>query len=95
MSRRENARPTVVLRNSTVSKWGNSLGVRIPQDAAERLDLKAGEKVHMEVGEDSITIRPVRRRRRKWTLKALLKGVSPRNVGGEFDWGPPVGKELI
>jgi len=83
------------LRNTTISKWGNSLGMRIPQEAAEHLQLKAGQKVQVEVDEDSITIRPARRRRRKWTLKALLKGIIPERVGGELDWGGPVGKELL
>ena len=29
------------------------------------------------------------------TLEGLLKGVTPELVGGEFDWGPDVGKEII
>jgi antitoxin MazE len=94
-SRREPGTRTVLLRQSTISQWGNSLGIRIPQEATEHLQLKAGEKVQLEVGADSITIRPNRRRRRKWTLKALLKGVTPAKVRGEFDWGRPVGKELL
>ena len=80
-------------RNSTLSRWGNSLGLRIPQEAADRLKLKAGARVSVELGPDSITIRPVRRGR-KWTEAALLKGVTPEMVGGEVDWGPPVGKEV-
>jgi antitoxin MazE len=95
MSSRNNASKTFILRRSTISKWGNSLGVRIPQEATEHLQLRAGEKVQLEVGADSITIRPSRKRRRKWTLKALLKGVTPAKVGGELDWGPAVGKELL
>ena len=82
----------VAQRKSTVSQWGNSLGLRIPQEAADQLKLKAGEQVSLEVREDSITIRPMRQRR-KWTEAELLKGVTPAAVGGEVDWGGPVGKE--
>lgn len=80
-------------RHSTVSRWGNSLGLRIPQEAADRLKLKAGVRVSVEVGHDSITIRPVRQRK-KWSDAELLKGVSPSMVGGEIDWGGPVGREV-
>jgi len=82
-----------VLRDGTVSRWGNSLGLRIPHEAAVQLNLKAGERVRIEVGADSITIKPVRKRK-KWTEAELLKGVTPAVVGGEIDWGGPVGKEI-
>jgi antitoxin MazE len=80
-------------RNSTLSRWGNSLGLRIPREAADRLNLKAGARVSVELRADSITIRPVRKRR-IWTEADLLKGVAPEMLGGEVDWGPPVGKEV-
>jgi antitoxin MazE len=85
--------PSPVHRNSTLSQWGNSLGLRIPQEAADRLKLKAGARVSVELGADSITIRPLRKSR-KWTEADLLKGVNPEMVGGEADWGAPVGKEV-
>jgi antitoxin MazE len=91
--RRAPGAPSLVQRNSTLSQWGNSLGLRIPQEAAERLKLKAGARVSVELGADSITIRPLRKRR-KWTEADLLKGVTPEIVGGEADWGPPVGREV-
>jgi antitoxin MazE len=49
--------------------------------------------VSLEVSAGVITIRPVRERK-KWTEAELLKGVTPEMVGGEVDWGPPVGKEI-
>ena len=80
-------------RDTTLSRWGNSLGLRIPREATEQLSLRAGAKVTVEIGPDSLTIRPVRKRR-KWTEAELLKGVTPANAGGEVDWGGPVGKEV-
>jgi len=32
--------------------------------------------------------------RKKWTERELLRGVTPKMVGGEINWGPPVGKEI-
>jgi antitoxin MazE len=84
----------LALRHSTLTQWGNSLGLRIPTEGVQRLGLKAGEAVSVEIGDEAITIRPVQQRRR-WTLDALLEGVTPEIVGGEVDWGGPVGKELL
>ena len=81
------------LKPTTVSRWGNSLGVRIPQDAVDQLKLRPGAKVTFELHGGAITIRPVRTRR-KWTEAELLKGVTPEMAGGEVDWGSPVGKEI-
>jgi AbrB family looped-hinge helix DNA binding protein len=67
--------------------------LRIPRDAAEQLGLRAGERVSVEVGNGSITIRPIRKRKR-WTEAELLKGATPARVGGEIDWGGPVGREV-
>src|SRR5438034_9247715 len=81
----------VATRASTVSRWGNSLGLRIPQEAAERLRLKAGDQVCVKWHDGSIIIR---RARKRWTEAELLKGVSPQMVGGEGMPGGPVGKEV-
>lgn len=32
---------------------------------------------------------------RKPTVDELLEGVTPELVGGEYDWGPDVGAEII
>lgn len=80
--------------SGVVSQWGNSLGVRIPKGVARQLKLSAGEEVSIEVEKDAIRIRPTRRRRRKWSEAELLKGVTPEKVGGEIDWGGPVGREV-
>jgi antitoxin MazE len=80
-------------KSATVSRWGNSLGVRIPQEAVDQLRLKDGESVTMVVDARSITIRPAKQRKR-WTEAELLKGVTPDMVGGELDRGGPVGKEI-
>lgn len=81
---------------TTVQKWGNSLGIRLPKAVAEQVDLKTGSKIEFDTSGGVLTIRPVRRRRRsKYKLSELLarwKGPYPHK--GVFD-DPPVGKELI
>jgi antitoxin MazE len=77
-----------------ISRWGNSLGLRIPREGVEQLRLRDGESVDLEIGADTITIRRGKRRK-KWTEAELLRGVTPEMVGGEIDWGGPVGREIL
>ena len=73
-----------------VTRWGNSLAVRIPRQAARKLGLTEGSEVCVTVKDQSLAIRRVRRIS---TLDELLDGVTPENAGGEIDSGPPVGRE--
>jgi antitoxin MazE len=78
---------------TTVQKWGNSLGIRLPKAVAEQVHLRAGTAVEVEANNGVLTIRP--KRRRKYTLAQLLakiKGPSPHR---NLDRDPPVGRELL
>jgi antitoxin MazE len=81
-------------RKSRIARLGNSLVVRIPREAVDRLNLKQGEPVSIEIGANSFTIRPTRRRK-VWTAAQLLKGVTPDMVKSEISWGGPVGSEVL
>jgi antitoxin MazE len=74
-----------------VNKWGNSLGLRIPQPVASKVGFTAGTVVLIEVVNNTIVISPIRK---KYSLDELLEGVTPELIGGEYDWGTPVGKEV-
>jgi antitoxin MazE len=78
-------------RQSKVARWGNSLAFRLPQDVVEELRLSDGAQVSVEVRSGALVVRPVRKR---WSEQELLEGVTPGVVGGEIDWGDPVGKEV-
>lgn len=41
-----------------VQKWGNSLGVRIPKDIADKLCIKNGVTVNLEILDHNIIIIP-------------------------------------
>ena len=73
---------------SQVTKWGNSLGVRIPRPLAERAGITEGTPIVLEIAEDAIVIR-----RKRYSLEALLAQVTPENLHGEVDTGHPVGRE--
>ena len=75
-----------------ISKWGNSLGLRVPRDIAARTGLTEGARVEMEGFADGrIVITPSRRR---LTIEELVVGMTPeRSDLMEDDW--PMGDELI
>jgi antitoxin MazE len=80
---------------TTVQKWGNSLGVRIPKALAEQADLTEGTEVEVEATDGGLTIRPRRKQRRRYKLSELLAQVKPQHRHGEIHKGGPRGRELI
>ncbi|WP_055046870.1 AbrB/MazE/SpoVT family DNA-binding domain-containing protein [Devosia sp. A16] len=62
-----------------VSKWGNSLAVRIPTDVASRLGLKEGDEVDLQPSETNgiELLRLASRRERIERLRELMKGRLP------------------
>jgi antitoxin MazE len=75
-----------------VQKWGNSLAVRIPKSFAAEVGLQADAAVELSVVEGRLVVRPVTPPR--LTLEELLRGVTDENLPGEWETGPPVGKEV-
>ena len=72
---------------TTISRWGNSLGVRLPKPLVEAVRLVEGATVTLAVEDGSIKVTPTRKR---FKLSELLTGEC---VAREFDWGSPTGKE--
>jgi antitoxin MazE len=75
-----------------VARWGNSLGLRIPKDVAQRVGLREGARVDVEVEGDRIVVSPARPR---YVLAELLKGMTPQAMREAFDWGPNKGREIV
>ncbi len=80
------------MRNeTTVSKWGNSLAVRIPQAIAREARLNEGDCLALAVDrQGSIVLRSAQKR---YQLSELVSGITPKNRHRETQWGPPKGKE--
>lgn len=75
-----------------LTRWGNSLGVRIPKDIATRLGLTEGVRVEVEAEGSRIIITAAQPRYR---LEDLLAGVTPEAMHEAFDWGPDRGREAV
>jgi len=80
------------MRNqTTVSKWGNSLAVRIPQSIATEARLNEGDCLALDLDRDGSIV--LRATRRKYELSELVSRITPKNRHGETDWGQPQGNE--
>ena len=76
---------------STISKWGNSLAVRIPLAIAKQAGLGEGDCVTLALDRNGgVVLRPARR---KYELSELVSRITPRNRHRETDWGHPQGEE--
>jgi antitoxin MazE len=77
---------------TTIQKWGNSLGVRLPKNVTESQSLKAGSIVRITTNKTGIAITV--QKKPAPTLSSLLKGISPKNKHAEVDWGKALGGEI-
>lgn len=71
-----------------VSKWGNSLAVRIPKSVAETAGLQEGCELDMTATDSEVHLKKL-----EYSLESLLRSVTPENIHSEVAWGEPVGKE--
>jgi len=74
-----------------VSKWGNSLGIRISKAIAEAVNVEDGDEVDVQVQNGAIVIRPAVRR---YTIEELVEGITPKNRHAEIGWYTATGKEV-
>lgn len=83
----------------TVSRWGNSLGIRIPSGIAETLSIKDGDRVHCNLKGNEIILK------KELSTKEIYEsfygkpfdGLTVKDLGpgGELDWGEDTGGEVI
>jgi antitoxin MazE len=75
-----------------ISKWGNSLAVRVPRQIAEEARIAEGTPVELEVENGRVVIRRVAPR---YDLDELIAGMTPENLPDDsFDDGAQ-GAELL
>ena len=77
---------------TTIQKWGNSQGVRIPKILLDSVDWKENEKIII-VAEDGKLIMEKAKAKRK-NIKELFKDYNGEYKPEEIDWGKPEGEEI-
>jgi antitoxin MazE len=75
---------------AVVKKWGNSLGIRLPNLVARQLSLKDGSYINIEDKGKKILITPIK----KNSLSEMLSKINEQNLHEEIETGGPVGKEI-
>jgi antitoxin MazE len=73
-------------------KWGHSLALRIPKSLAAKAGLYKDAPVKLSLVEGKLIIQPISRE--PLTLDELLRGVTDRNLHGEWGTGLAVGREV-
>ncbi|MBP6603726.1 MAG: AbrB/MazE/SpoVT family DNA-binding domain-containing protein [Verrucomicrobiales bacterium] len=73
-----------------LSRWGNSLAIRIPAQIANEAFLREGAPLRIEYSDGALHLSPVKRQP---TLDELLEGITSENCHTEIDFGNPVGEE--
>lgn len=74
---------------TTLSKWGNSVAIRIPRPFALEAGMMLGNMVDISLRRDSIVIT-----KSKPKLDDIMKKITPKNVHSETHFGKPVGREI-
>jgi antitoxin MazE len=77
-----------------VSRWGNSLAIRLPKAAVASLRVHEGEPVDLAIKGDTLVIRAGRPR---YTLEELVAAMRQEDEPEVLDdvHAPPVGDELL
>lgn len=73
---------------SHITKWGNSLGIRIPKVLAQEAGLTEGTPVELQLDDNTIIIR-----RKRYSLEMLMSQVTSQNIHKEIETGRSVGRE--
>jgi len=76
---------------TTVQKWGNSQGLRVPKSILKKAQIGVGDEVEMSAGTGRITIRAASPIRGRYKLSELIKAYPGKSP--ETDWGAPKGRE--
>jgi antitoxin MazE len=67
-----------------LAKWGNSLGLRVPNALARQLGFEAGREVEVRCADGALVVEAVAP---AYRLADLLSGMSPKAMRAAFDWG--------
>jgi antitoxin MazE len=75
-----------------VSKWGNSLGLRIPKVLAQEMEVNEGSEVEISLENGRLVVKVVKVETED--LTDLLARVRPDNLHGEIETSGPAGTEI-
>ena len=75
-----------------VTKWGNSLGLRLPRALAQQTGIAEGQKVNIIADGRRLVVEAVQQ---VLTIDDMMVNVTPESMREAFDWGEDVGREIV
>ena len=76
---------------TTIQKWGNSQGIRIPKFLLDTVKWKADTQLVLSSNDGKIIIEKAKPRK---TIMELFENYDKEYTPNEIDWGNPVGEEI-
>lgn len=78
---------------TTIVKWGNSQGVRLPKHLLKTADISEQDTLEVIAENHAIIIKKISQQPHK-SIQDLFEGFTGTYDTEIIDWGPPVGKEI-
>lgn len=75
--------------NTTLTKWGNSVAIRLPKAFITQIGAKEGDIVDIKIQQNEIVVS-----KSNPSLEDLLSKVTPENLHNETNTGNITGKEI-
>ncbi len=75
-----------------IRAWGNSQGIRIPKDILNKMQLKVSDVLNIEIENDTIVLKKQFVHK---TFEERLAGYNGEISVMDFDWGEPMGREML
>jgi antitoxin MazE len=80
----------VIMMETVIKKWGNSLGIRIPNLIVREFSLKDGSFVEIKDIGNEIIIKP----KKKSKLLEMVDAINEQNIHEEIETNGPIGNEI-
>ena len=77
---------------TSIQKWGNSQGVRIPKMLLDAVKWSENEEVTITVYDGKLIIEKAKKE--KESIMELFENYEEEYIPEEIDWGKPEGKEV-
>lgn len=81
------------MTTTTIQKWGNSQGIRIPKFLLDEMKWNENEQLVLSADKDRIIIERAKPKRKN--IMELFADFNGEHVPTEIDWGDPEGAELL
>ena len=76
----------------SIKAWGNSQGIRIPKNVLEKLNINISDTLQIDVVNDTIVLKKIFKHK---TFEERVKEYDGKISVCDYDWGEPLGRELL